>query len=271
MRIEGADGVTLAVETTGDGPPVLLLHGFPDSGAVWRHQVGPLVESGRQVIVPDLRGFGESDKPQEVEAYGGTRIVADLLAVLDAHDVEQADVVAHDWGAGIAWVLAALQPDRVRSLAALSVGHPSASRPPTLEAREKAWYQLLFMFDEAEELLLRDDARLFREWVGPAVDVERYLEDLRRPGALTAGLNYYRANLHPRNELSDRPLPPVSVPTLGVWSSGDRFLTEEAMICSADHVTGPWRYERIDGAGHWMQLDAPDRVTELLLEHLPRA
>jgi pimeloyl-ACP methyl ester carboxylesterase len=268
MRIEGADGVTLAVETTGDGPPVLLLHGFPDSGAVWRHQVGPLVESGRQVILPDLRGFGESDKPQEVEAYGGTRIVADLLAVLDAHDVEQADVVAHDWGAGIAWVLAALQPDRVRSLAALSVGHPSASRPPTLEAREKAWYQLFFQFEQAEELLLRDGAALLREWIGPAADAERYIADLSRPGALTAALNWYRANLHPSHELDPRALPAVAAPTLGIWSSGDRYLTEDAMTRSAEHVTGPWRYERLDGPGHWMQLDAPEAVTALLLEHL---
>jgi pimeloyl-ACP methyl ester carboxylesterase len=270
MRIEGADGVTLAVETTGEGTPTLLLHGFPDRGAVWRHQVGPLAESGRQVIVPDLRGFGDSDRPQEVEAYGGIRIVADVLAVLDAHGADQADVVAHDWGAGIAWVLAALHADRVRSLAALSVGHPNATHPRSIESREKGWYQLLCLFDEAEELLLRNDAALLRQWIGPAVDLERYVEDLRRPGALTAGLNYYRANLHPRNELTDRALPTVAAPTLGVWSSGDRYLTEPAMTRSADHVTGAWRYKRIEGAGHWMQLDAAERVTELLLEHLSR-
>ena len=266
--MQGADGVDLHVEAHGDGPPVLFLHGFPDSGALWRHQIGLVVEAGRRAIVPDLRGFGASERPQEVDAYRVTRLVADMLAVLDGHGAEQADIVAHDWGAGIAWVLAALHPDRVRTLTALSVGHPNASRPRSIESREKGWYQLLFLFPEAEELLLHDDAALLREWLGPALDTERYLEDLRRPGALTAGLNLYRANMHPRNELRPRTLPPVPAPTLGIWSSADRYLTEPAMIRSADHVTGRWRYERIEGAGHWLQLDAPERVTELLLEHL---
>jgi pimeloyl-ACP methyl ester carboxylesterase len=255
----------LAADTAGEGPAVLLVHGFPDSRAVWRHQVGPLAEAGFRVIVPDLRGFGASERPVGVEHYRVTLLVDDLLELLDD---EPAHVVGHDWGAGIAWVLAALHPDRVRSLAALSVGHPNASRPRSLESREKAWYQLLFQFEEAEELLLRDDARLLREWLADAPDLERAIEDLRRPGALTAGLGLYRANLHPRGELEDRALPPVNAPTLGVWSTGDRYLTEAAMERSGEHVTGPWRYERIEGASHWLQLDAPDRVNRLLLEHL---
>ena len=254
----------LAVETTGEGPAVLLVHGFPDSGRVWREQVGPLAEAGFRVIVPDLRGFGASERPEGVEHYRVTLLVDDLLELLD----EPAHVVGHDWGAGIAWVLAALHPDRVRSLAALSVGHPNASRPQSIESREKAWYQLLFQFEEAEELLLREDARLLREWLAGAPDLDRAIEDMRRPGALAAGLGLYRANLHPRGELQDRALPPVSAPTLGLWSTGDRYLTEPAMKRSQEHVTGPWRYERIEGASHWLQLDAPDRVNRLLLEHL---
>src|SRR5204863_9317565 len=127
-----------------------------------------------------------SGRPDGVEGYRITRIVDDLVAVLDAHGAERADLVAHDWGAAASWVLAALHPQRVRSLAALSVGHPAASRPPTLEMRQKAWYQLYFLFAEAEELLLQEDAALLREWLGPAIDCDRYVEDLRRPGALTA-------------------------------------------------------------------------------------
>jgi pimeloyl-ACP methyl ester carboxylesterase len=269
MTVATPDGVSLHVEVAGEGPPVLLVHGFPDSGRLWRRQVGPLAESGRRVIVPDLRGMGASGRPEGVEAYRLTRVVADLLAVLDAAGAESADLVAHDWGAAAAWVLAALHPERVRSLAALSVGHPLASRPATLEMRQKAWYQLYFLFDEAEELLLRDDAALLREWLGPATDRDRCVEDLRRPGALTAGLNYYRANVHPRRELRERrTLPPVAAPVLGLWSTGDIYLAEEAMTRSAAYVTGRWRYERIEAATHWLQLDAPERVTALLLEHL---
>ena len=195
-------------------------------------------------------------------------MLADLIAVLDAHGADKVRVIGHDWGAALAWLLAAFLPDRVESLAVLSVGHPNASRPRTLEMRQKAWYQLYFMFDEAEELLLRHDAAALREWLGAAHDAEQYLEDLTRPGALTAGLNYYRANLHPRRELEWRALPPVAAPTLGLWSTGDLYLAEEAMTRSAEHVTGSWRYERVEGPSHWMQLDDPDRITALLLEHL---
>jgi pimeloyl-ACP methyl ester carboxylesterase len=268
--VQGHEGVELHVEVTGEGPPVLLVHGFPDSGRLWRNQVGPIVDAGFTAIVPDLRGFGRSERPEGVDAYGLTNVVADMAAVLDAHGAERAHVIGHDWGAAVAWLLACLEPDRVESLAVLSVGHPNASRPRTLEMRQKAWYQLYFMFDEAEELLLRDDAALFREWIGSPVDLDRYLDDLRRPGALTAGLNYYRANLHPRRELDWRPLPPVAAPTLGLWSTGDLYLAEDAVTRSERHVTGPWRYERLEGPSHWMQLDDPDRVTRLLLEHLSR-
>ena len=258
----------LAAEATGDGPAVLLVHGFPDSRRVWREQVGPLAAAGFRVIAPDLRGFGESERPEGVEAYRVTAVMGDLLELLDEHGVERAHVVGHDWGAGIAWVLAGLRPERVASLAALSVGHPSAIHPRTLESREKAWYQLLFQFEEAEALLLGDDARLLREWLAGAPDADRYVEELREPGALTARLGLYRANLHPRSELEPPALPPVAAPTLGLWSTGDRYLTEPPMLRSGEHVTGRWRYERIDGAGHWLQLDAAEQVNRLLLEHL---
>ncbi len=258
----------LAADTTGEGPAVLLVHGFPDSRAVWRRQVGPLAEAGFRVIAPDLRGFGASERPEGVDAYRVTELIGDLVELLDEHGIDRAHVVGHDWGAGIAWVLAALLPDRVASLAALSVGHPNASRPRSLESREKAWYQLLFQFDEAEELLLREDARLLREWLADAPDADRYVEELREPGALTARLGLYRANLHPRSELEARALPPVNAPTLGLWSTGERYLTEAPMIRSGEYVTGPWRYERVEGASHWLQLDAPDRVNRLLLAHL---
>jgi pimeloyl-ACP methyl ester carboxylesterase len=118
-------------------------------------------------------------------------------------------------------------------------------------------------------MLDRNDWRLFRELLNGALDRERYLADLARPGALTAGLNWYRANSDPRHELEPgRAVPPVAAPTLALWSTGDAYLTEDPVLQSADHVTGPWRYERIDGAGHWMQVDAPERVNQLLLDFL---
>jgi pimeloyl-ACP methyl ester carboxylesterase len=264
------DGATLAVLDEGEGIPVVLLHGFPDSSYVWRHQVPALVEAGMRVIAPDLRGFGESEKPEAVEAYRVTRSVADVGAVLDALGVERASVVGHDFGAGVAWALAALVPSRVERLAVLSVGHPNTYREPSVEQREKAWYQLLFQFTGvAEELIVRDDWKLFRRFLRGHGDLERYLVDLARPGALTAALNWYRANSAPHRELEQRrPFPSVAAPTMGLWSTGDNYLTEEPVTASEKYVTGSWRYERIADASHWLQLDAPELVNELLLDFI---
>jgi pimeloyl-ACP methyl ester carboxylesterase len=262
--------VGLAVRDEGDGPAVLLLHGFPDSSHVWRHQIPALVAGGFRVVAPDLRGFGDSDKPADVEAYAVPHLVADILAILDALALDRVRVVGHDWGAGLAWGMTAFAPQRVEKLVAMSVGHPGTRREIAIEQREKSWYMLLFQFEGiAEELLMRDDWKLARDWLRGNGDVDRYVTELEKPGALTAGLNWYRANLHPRRELEpSRELPPISVPTLGLWSDGDDYLTEEQMLRSGEWVSSEWRYERVDGASHWLQLDAPDRVNELLLEFL---
>jgi len=268
-RIRG-DGVTLAVQDEGEGRPVLLLHGFPDSHRLWRHQVQSLTTAGRRAIAPDLRGFGESDKPQAVEDYGIGRSVRDMVAVLDVLELDCVQVVGHDWGAAVAWALAALAPERVERLAVLSVGHPNTFGDPPIEQRELSWYMLLFQFEGvAEELLQRDDWKLLRQWLRGNGDGESYLEDLARPGALTAALSWYRANSAPAAQLRERrPFPAVTVPTLGLWSSDDDYLLEVGLAASGEHVDAEWRYERIEGASHWMQLDAPDRVNALLLDFL---
>jgi pimeloyl-ACP methyl ester carboxylesterase len=167
-------------------------------------------------------------------------------------------------------VAARRHPSRPRRAPRRDVGRHPGARRRSVADREKAWYQLLFQFEgTAEELLRRDDWALFREWLRDDGDTDRYVEDLARPGALTAGLNWYRANLHPARELEARPpIPPVAAPTLGLWSSGDNYLNEAPMARSAEYVTGPWRYERIEGASHWVQLDATERVNALLVEFL---
>jgi len=264
------DGVQLAVLDEGAGDPVLLLHGFPDSARLWRHQIAALTGAGMRAIAPDLRGFGSSEKPAEVGAYRVGRSVADMVALLDSLGIEKARVVGHDWGAGVAWAMAAFVPERVERLVVMSVGHPALRSSRTIEQRRLSWYMLLFQFEGvAEELLMRDDWKLTREWAATHPDLEERLAALGEPGALTAGLGWYRANMHPARELDPpRAVPPVQAPTLGLWSDGDAFLTEGQMERSREHVAGPWRYERIEGASHWLQLDARERVNRLLLEFL---
>ncbi|HWE89654.1 MAG TPA: alpha/beta hydrolase [Pseudonocardiaceae bacterium] len=247
--------------------PVLLIHGWPDSGYLWRRQIPALVEAGFRVIVPDLRGFGRSDRPAEVQDYLADRSVEDMVRVLDASDVAAAHVVGHDWGALVAWQLAMFNPDRVRTLAALSVPHPRA--PLTLRQAEMGWNQLFFQFEGiAEATIQADDWAWLRWFTRNHGDLDQATRDLSRPGALTASLNWYRANLAPRMPEPAQELPPVTVPTLGVWSTGDHHLDGERMAQSGALVSGPWRHEVISDASHWIPIDAPDRLNELLLDWL---
>lgn len=262
------DGVGIEYEVTGEGRPVVLLHGFPDSGRLWRHQVPALAAAGFQVIVPDLRGYGRSGKPGDVDAYSIPLLAGDVLAVLGDLGIGRAHVVGHDWGAALAWALASFAPDSVDHLVVLSVGNP-ATFLRTMEQRQKSWYMLLFQFrGVAERWLSEDGFRNLWEWMGHP-DLAEVAQRLADPAALTASLGPYRANLTPESLFGPpRELPPVTVPAMGVWSSGDSALIEEGMTGSARHVTGQWRYERVEGAGHWLQLDAPDTVNALLLDFL---
>ena len=266
-----ANGLKFYVRDEGSGTPVILLHGFPDTGDLWRNQVPALTTSGFRAIVPDMRGRGRSSKPEAVSEYRLSSIVRDVTGILDALHVERAHVVGHDWGAAVAWLVAALAPQRVDRLVAISVGSPGTGAKPTLEELQKGWYRLMFLFDGvAEELVQRDDWYLFRLFLAGAKDTEAYVKTLSEPGALTPALNWYRANL-PVQAILGRTgglqLPMVKANTLGVWSTGDLYLTEEAMTRSEQRVQGTWRYERF-AESHWVPLDQPDRLNQLLLDFL---
>jgi pimeloyl-ACP methyl ester carboxylesterase len=270
MRVDSS-GVSLHVEITGpdSGPPVVLLHGFPDSSRLWSNQVEKMAGAGFRVIVPDQRGYGRSDKPNEIEEYHMVLLASDVVAILDGVGVERAAVVGHDWGSAIAWTVASFAPERVDRLVALSVGHPIAFATAGMAQRQKSWYLLLFHFEEiAEQWLSEDDWANFRAWSNHP-DADAVIADLEANGSLTPGLNWYRANVSPRALVEATPdLPPVRVPTLGVWGSNDFALNEEQMTGSSKFVESDWQYRRIEGAGHWMQLDAPDEVNRLLLDYL---
>jgi pimeloyl-ACP methyl ester carboxylesterase len=260
--------INLNVVMEGSGPAVLLLHGFPDSAYLWRNQIPAFVAAGYQVIVPDQRGFGDSDQPEGKEQYVLDKIVADAVALLDVVGVDKARVVGHDFGAIVGWLLAATRPDRVDRYAALSVGHPAAYRGASIRQKELGWYALAFQFEGlSEELFMAEDWCLFRELGRDHPEIGHWIKDLSRPGRFTAGLNWYRANYVPLM-ISLPALPPIQVPVMGVWSTGDFALTEEQMISSAQYVQAPWRYERLENVGHWIPLDAPTPLNDLLIEYL---
>jgi len=262
-----ANGLSFHVVDEGSGDDaVVLLHGFPDSSYLWRKQIPALTDAGFRVIAPDLRGFGQSDKPPDVGAYVMRTLVQDVSGIMDALGVERAHVVGHDWGASLGWAVASFLPERVHKLVVLTVGHPTAFARAMITTSQglRAWYMFFFRIPGLSEWVIsRNDFATFRRGFR-SPDIDREIEALSPPGALTAGLNWYRANVRP----SRRPkLPNVSAPTLGVWGSKDPALTEQQMRGSAAFVDGPFRYERIE-AGHWMMLSRPDQVNALLLDFL---
>ena len=254
----------------GNGDPVLLLHGFPDSHRLWRYQTKALTAAGYRVVAPDQRGFGESDKPKNKEDYHISKSVEDAIMLLDELELDRVRCISHDWGAAVGWSLAAFYPERIICHAALSVGHLTALWNAGIAQRRLAWYMLLFMREgHAEEILTRDDWQWFRDLFNHHSEMETWLGDLSRPGALTAALNWYRANVDVETWTREGwVMPNVTVPSMGIWSTGDEYLTEVQMVDSANFVDASWRYERLHGASHWMMLDRPEAVSELLLDFL---
>ena len=260
-------GLSFPVADYGSGPPVLLLHGFPDDRHLWRYQVPALAAAGFRVIAPDLRGFGDAPRPQDPKDYGIPLVVADVIGILDALGVKQVQLVAHDWGAAVGWALARQYPDRITRYVALSVG--IGPGPMTIEQLEKSSYMPFFrQTGTAESELTRDNWKLFRAWTRNAADTDRYIKNLSRPGALTAGLNWYRAT--GGQPAAPGSVQPVTIPVLGIWSDGDAYLLESRMTGTKDVVKGPFRYEKISGASHWMQIDKPAELNRLLLGFLQK-
>lgn len=260
------NGIGLAVWIAGEGEPVLLLHGFPDTHLVWRRQLGALAAAGYRVIAPDLRGCGQSEAPAGVTAYRIAELVSDVGGILDALGIARVKLVAHDWGAVIGWQFCIRHPERVERYAALSVGHPNAYARSGLLQKLRGYYILLFQLRGFAEFLLRaGNWRLFRTFTSFPGEFPHWRAALERPGRLTAAIDYYRANMRLMFRAG---WPAVRVPVMGVWSSGDVALVERQMRESGRFVAAPWRYERIDGANHWLQLDAPERLNPLLLDFL---
>lgn len=229
---------------------VLLLHGFPQTALAWRDVVGPLRDAGHEVLAPDL--------------FGGD-LVARALDLLD----EPAHVVGHDIGAQAAWRLAAAHPDRVRTLTAIAAPHPVAFRRALAgeggsDQAQRSFYLDHFRQPAALDLFLADEGSGLRRLYAASNhtgDVDAHVRAMLVPGVLDRALGWYRED-HPA-EVDD-----IDVPTLYVWGTEDTVIGPEAARFTADHVAGPYRFEALEGAGHWIpELDA-ERLVPLLLEHV---
>jgi pimeloyl-ACP methyl ester carboxylesterase len=273
------NGVRLHYVEAGTGPLVVLLHGFPEFWYSWRHQIPALAAAGYHVVAPDMRGYNLSDKPASVAAYRMEELTADVRDLIRHCGESKATVVGHDWGGGIVWHVPVHYPDVVEKLVVLNAPHPGVffrelRRPAQLR---RSWYMFLFQLPWLPEWLLRArnfaglEQALRRDPVRPGVfteeDICRYKEALARPGALTGGINYYRAAFRRSPARMIRQLRRIDVPTLLIWGERDRYLGVELT-----RGLEPWvpncRVERLPDASHWVQNDAADRVNDLLLGFL---
>jgi pimeloyl-ACP methyl ester carboxylesterase len=266
------------VDGPADGSMCVLLHGFPEGAESWTKQVDALAKAGCLAVAPDLRGYGLSDAPEGVDNYAIDHLVADVAAIIKSFGRSQAHVAGHDWGAVVAWFFAGRHPEMTRTLTALSVAHPAALAEASRvdeEQREKSRYVALFLLEgKAEGVLAAEEYKRLRGMfaLGPNPDavpravVEHFTRSLSRPGRLTAGLNYYRANLGRgggawaslTQELK------ITAPTTLLWGDEDPALGRRAVEATAQHVEGPFRLEILQGAGHWLQFERPDEVSRAL-------
>jgi pimeloyl-ACP methyl ester carboxylesterase len=252
-----------------DGPLVVLLHGFPETAHEWVHVMGPLAEHGYRVIAPSTRGISPDARPEPVEAYHVAHLTDDVLAIAANQAPGPFHLVGHDWGALIAWHIAATRPDSVRSLTSVSVPHPrpfADARREDADQQQRSGYIATFRTPgDGEDFMLGNEAAVLRAALSELNDIDatEHLRVMSDRAAMTAGLNYYRAWDGALDEL-----PEVTVPTLYVWGTADPALGRTAAEATKDWVRGPYRFEVLDDVGHWIPEVAADRLVPMLLEHL---
>ena len=253
-----------------DGELVVLLHGFPQFSDSWDALVPVLTSHGYRTLAMDQRGYSVGARPSGRWAYRMSELVADVVALIDAHGGKPVHVVGHDWGAAVAWALTVARPDKVRSLTALSVPHPGGfvKAMATSVQGIASWYMYLFQLPWLPEKLLHSQQLRLRAMSGQAVEhARRDASHFPDPTAWTGPLNWYRAVIfnNPR-VLSKR----VHRPTLFVWSDGDTAITRRAAEICADYVDAPFQFETLRGVNHWIPEAATSELAALLIPHLRR-
>jgi epoxide hydrolase 4 len=279
-QIELRDGyaqvgdVKLHYVEAGEGPLVVLLHGFPEFWFGWRLQIPPLVAAGFRVVAPDTRGINLSSKPDGVDAYTVDKLADDITGLIHERGADSAFVVGHDWGGSIAWTMAMYHPEVVERLAILDAAHPrklnEALKTPAQLRR--SWYFFYFQPPDLPERAVRaKNWRFFRNFLRDArppftpQETDRYVEAWSQPGAATGMINYYRAAVRKKSP----EVRPISAPTLVIWGQRDRYLGQKLAEPHHDDVPDQ-RVERLPDASHWVHHDEHERVTQLLIEFFAR-
>ncbi|MUL78811.1 alpha/beta fold hydrolase [Mycolicibacterium sp. CBMA 226] len=261
VRLSEIDHAGLVFTVADEGPPaadiVLLLHGFPERSTCWRNVTPPLHEAGFRTIAVDQRGYSPGARPRRRCDYTLKNLVADAAAVIDALG-RPVHLVGHDWGAVVAWNLAASSPQHVRTLTAVSIPHPRAYLRSLLTSRQilKSWYIALFQLPYLPELLMQRQWML-RHFGMTATAIERFRTEIVDDGALPGALMWYRAMpfANIRHALEK-----VSVPTTLVWSDRDVAITRTPVAGTHRYVDAPYELVTLHDVSHWIPIEAPDAL-----------
>lgn len=272
--------IRLHCVTQGEGDLVILLHGFPEFWYSWRYQI-PTLARHFKVVVPDLRGYNDSDKP--TSGYDLDTLSADIRGLISGLGYVRAHIVGHDWGGAIAWHLAEKFPQYINRLAILNAPHPQRfvqELSSNLDQLRRSWFVLAFQIPGLPEWVIQQNLKdfvknVFRQtairqaaFSGEATKI--YQQALEKPGAIAGALNYYRQMVSPQYWLSQwgRSPDPITVPTLVLWGEEDSFLSR-SMVEGLDRlIAAPFKLQLVPECGHWIQEEAPQTVNRELLSFL---
>ena len=267
--------VKLHYVEAGDGPLVVLLHGFPEFWYGWRKQIAPLVEAGFRVVAPDLRGYNLSSKPDRYTDYTADKLATDIRGLIHELGAESATIIGHDWGGTAAWTLAMNHPEVVDRLVVLNAAHPRRLSEGLFHPRQllRSWYFFYFQFPGLPERRARLwHWRFFKRFLRDARppytedELARYVDAWSQPGAAKSIIDYYRAAVRLSSKQGE--IRPITAPTLVIWGEGDRYLGPELAEPHHDDVPTLARVERLPNASHWVHHDEAERVNELLVDFL---
>ncbi len=273
------NGIRIHLVESGSGAPVVLLHGFPEFWYSWRHQIRALSQAGYRAVAPDMRGYNTSEKVPGVGGYHIDKLVDDIAGVIDYCGTEKVHLVAHDWGGIVAWYVAMLKPQLIDRLVIMNAPHPGAYLRDRYTTRQwlQSWYAAVFQLPLLPEFVLRSRnfASLERAFRGDCHDpsafsdegIALYKQASAQPGALTAGINYYRALTRAAVRATLRDIRPIESPTLLIWGRHDRYLNI-SLTSGLDRWVPNIRVEILDACSHWVQVDRAQHVNELLLDFL---
>lgn len=258
-------------EGPADGTPVVLLHGFPQFNTSWNAVMARLTDRGFRCLAPNQRGYSPRARPRRRRDYASEQLIGDVVALLDAAGLQKVHLVGHDWGAAVAWGVAAVAPERLATLTALSVPHPAAFFRALTTSRQAlaSWYMYFFQLPGVPEWALNRGAgsgftRMMADHAGQSAHAAaRDYAQMAHSGALTGALNWYRAMPFNKPGLIRTQ---ITVPTLYVWSDADKALLEKGARSSGRHVAAEYRFEILRGHSHWLPDECPDRIADLLLD-----